>query len=176
MTSSDVSGTDVQGSDSDVAQQNAAIVQTIYSAFERRDIAAIVARLADDVVWTEPDNPWNPAAGTRHGHAGFLEWARVGSTSEEILSLDVRHLIADAHTVAVIGHTRCKALITGKTYDTDFVHLVTIRNRRVTRFQEFFDTYAAAEAFRSDQIPRPDPDAAQSGAVDEAHGRRARRT
>ena len=66
------------------------------------------------------------------------------------LSLDVDQLIADADTVAVIGHTRCKARMTGKTYETDFVHLVTIDNGRVTKFQEFFDTYAAAEAFRAD--------------------------
>jgi ketosteroid isomerase-like protein len=37
---------------------------------------------------------------------------------------------------------------TGKVYETDFVHLIDLRNGRVARFQEFFDTYAAAEAFR----------------------------
>ena len=31
---------------------------------------------------------------------------------------------------------------------TDFVHLIALRHGRVARFQEFFDTYAAAEAFR----------------------------
>lgn len=29
-----------------------------------------------------------------------------------------------------------------------FVHLVTIEGGKITRFQEFFDTYAAGEAFR----------------------------
>ena len=137
----------------DVAQENAAIVRAMYAEFARHDTATILARLADDVVWTEPDNPWNPAAGTRHGHAGFLEWARVGSASEEILSLDINRIIADADMVVVIGHTRCKARNTGKTYDTDFVHLVTLRNRQVCRFQEFFDTFAAAEAFWPASMP-----------------------
>jgi len=39
--------------------------------------------------------------------------------------------------------------IPGKVYESDFVHLVTLQSDRVTKFQEFFDTYAAGEAFRS---------------------------
>ncbi len=148
MTSRERIGFAVERSSPEAAKENAAIVQAMYAEFVRRDIAAILARLADDVVWAEPDNPWNPAAGTRHGHAGFLEWARVGSASEDILSLDVHQIIAEADTVVVVGHTRCKVRLTGTTYDTDFVHLVTLHNGRVSRFQEFFDTYAAAEAFR----------------------------
>jgi uncharacterized protein len=49
----------------------------------------------------------------------------------------------------VIGHTTCRAIPTGRTYETDFVHLVRLRDGKVVRFQEFFDTWAAAEAFRA---------------------------
>lgn len=148
MASSGMSDIAIERSRPEAAEENAAIVQAMYAEFARRDTSAILARLARDVVWAEPDNPLNPAAGTRHGHAGFLEWARVGSESEEILSLDVRQIMAETDTVIVIGHTQCKVRITGKTYDTDFVHLITLHNGQVSRFQEFFDTYAAAEAFR----------------------------
>ena len=34
-------------------------------------------------------------------------------------------------------------------YKTDFVHVVTFRDGKIARFQEFFDTYVAGEAFRS---------------------------
>lgn len=47
-----------------------------------------------------------------------------------------------------IGHTKCLAKPTGKTYDTDFVHLFTFREGKIIRFKEFFDTYIAGEAFR----------------------------
>jgi len=49
----------------------------------------------------------------------------------------------------VIGHMRCRARATGREYESDFVHLVTLRDGQSTRFQEFFDTYAAGEAFRT---------------------------
>jgi len=50
--------------------------------------------------------------------------------------------------VAVIGHTRCRVKSTAKMYETDFVHVVAFKQGRIARFQEFFDTFAAAEAFR----------------------------
>jgi uncharacterized protein len=127
---------------------NVKAVQQLYAAFDRRDIPAILAMLGPDVEWGEPPNPLNPAGGTRHGHEGFLEWLRIGRDAEEILLLEPRKFLQDADSVAVVGYTKCLAKPTGKIYATDFVHLVTFKEGEVTRFQEFFDTYAAAEAFR----------------------------
>jgi ketosteroid isomerase-like protein len=127
---------------------NIQTVQDLYSAFSRRDIAAVLAVLSPDVEWAEPDHPFNPCAGTRHGHAGFLEWARIGSQEEDILLLEPRLFLAGQDNIAVVGHTRCCAKSTGRIYETDFVHLVSFKDGQIVRFQEFFDTYAAGEAFR----------------------------
>lgn len=129
-------------------QANVETVQGLYAAFAKRDIPAIVAMLSPDVEWGEPPNPFNPAGGTRRGHEGFLEWIEIGRRSEDILLLEPRKMLVDEDSVAVVGFTRCRAIPTGKVYESDFVHLVTLESGRVTKFQEFFDTYAAAEAFR----------------------------
>jgi len=126
-----------------------AAVQQLYSAFRMGNVRAILDVLTDDVEWGEPENPFNPAAGTRRGHAGFLEWLRIGRESEEVLELEPRQFLSDGETVAVVGHTKCRARPTGRAYETDFVHLITFDGERIARFQEFFDTYAAAEAFRT---------------------------
>jgi ketosteroid isomerase-like protein len=128
--------------------QNIEIVKQVYEAFAKRDINAILNLLSPDVEWGEPDNPYNPAAGTRHGHKGFLEWLEVGRQSEEIVVLEPKKFLTDNDTVAVVGYTKCIAKPTGKSYETDFVHLVTLKDGKIIRFQEFFDTYAAVEAFR----------------------------
>ena len=120
----------------------------MYAAFAKRDINEILNMLSPEVVWEEPTNPFNPAAGTRHGKAGFLEWLKVGRQSEEILDLQSKQFLTDNDTVAVVGYTKCLAKSTGKSYETDFVHLVTLKDGKIIRFQEFFDTYAAAEAFK----------------------------
>jgi uncharacterized protein len=127
---------------------NITAVQGLYAAFRKGDIAAILPVLSADIEWGEPANPFNPAAGTRHGHAGFLEWLRLGKESEEILALEPRQFLSEGETVAVVGYTRCVAKRTGRTYETDFVHLITFQDGVIVRFQEFFDTYVAGEAFR----------------------------
>jgi ketosteroid isomerase-like protein len=128
--------------------KNIEIVKQVYEAFAKRNINAILNLLSPDVEWGEPENPFNPAAGTRYGHDGFLEWINIGRESEEILTLEPRKFLADNDSVAVVGYTKCLAKPTGKIYETDFVHLVTLKDGKVIRFQEFFDTYVAAEAFR----------------------------
>ena len=137
---------------SDLASTNVTLVQQIYAAFAKRDIQAILAMLSPDVEWGEPDNPFNPAAGTRHGHAGFLEWLNIGRQSEEILVLEPRQFLCDNDSVAVVGYTKCFAKPTDRSYETDFVHLVTFKNGKVIRFQEFFDTYIAGEAFKKEGV------------------------
>jgi len=125
------------------------VVQEVYAAFAKRDIKGMLAHLDPDVVWCEPENPFNPAAGTHRGHQGFLEWVQIGRTAEDIEVLEPTQLLTNDEAVAVVGHMRCRARQTGRVYESDFVHLVTFRDGKIVRFQEFFDTYAAGEAFRN---------------------------
>ncbi len=127
---------------------NIEIVKHLYSAFMNKDISAILGLLREDVEWGEPENPYNPAGGTRKGHTGFLEWINIGKDAEEILVLEPRQFLTDNDSVAVTGHMKCLAKPTGKVYESDFVHLVKIKNHKIQKFQEFFDTYIAGEAFR----------------------------
>jgi uncharacterized protein len=62
--------------------------------------------------------------------------------------LEPRKYLTDFDSVAVYGYIKCKAKKTGKIYESDSIHLSTIKNGQIVKFQEFFDTYAAGEAFR----------------------------
>ena len=126
------------------------VVEAAYRAFGARDIEALLALLSPDVEWGEPDNPLIPSAGTRHGIAGVVEWLQIGNQTEAILELEPQRFMVDGDTAAVIGHTKVVARPTGRTYDTAFIHLVTVADGKVVRFQEFFDTWIAAEAFRAE--------------------------
>ena len=132
----------------DSTVNNVSQVQKVYAAFLKRDFETILATLSHDIEWGEPANPFNPAAGTRYGHDGFLEWVQIGRDSEEILTLEPRKFLTDRDSVAVIGFTKCLAKSTNRVYETDFVHLFTFKDDKIIKFQEFFDTYLAAEAFR----------------------------
>ena len=127
---------------------NIELVQKLYFAFSKKDINTILSLLSEDVEWGEPENPFNPAGGTRKGHSGFLEWLYIGKESEDILVLEPKRFLTDSDSVAVIGYMKCLAKLTGKIYESDFVHLIVITNNKVSKFQEFFDTYIAGEAFK----------------------------
>jgi len=71
-------------------------VQGLYVAFAKGDVAALLAQLSPDVEWGEPENPFNPAAGTRRGHAGVLDWLRIGHAAEEIEVLTPQRFLTDA--------------------------------------------------------------------------------
>lgn len=43
---------------------------------------------------------------------------------------------------------KCLAKTTGKVYESDFIHWAEIKNNKIIKFQDFFDTYIAGEAFR----------------------------
>ena len=131
-----------------IQEENINVVKNLYAAFGTHDIKAIVELLSPEIEWGEPSNPYNPAGGTRYGHAGFLEWLNIGRQSEDILVLEPRKMLVDGDSVAVVGYEKCKAIPTGKVYESDFVHLVTLKSGKVTKFQEFFDTFVAGEAFR----------------------------
>lgn len=132
----------------DNTQDNIALVKSLYEAFFKKDINKILGLLHEEVEWGEPENPYNPAGGTRYGHKGFLEWITIGKNAEEILELSPKKFLTDAGSVAVYGHMKCKALKTQKIYESDFMHLVVLENQKIKKFQEFFDTYIAGEAFK----------------------------
>lgn len=129
-------------------QSNMGIVKELYSAFARKDINGMLAMLSEDIEWGEPENPYNPAGGVRKGHAGFLKWISIGRDAEDILVLEPERFLTDEYGVAVTGYMKCRVKNTGKVYESDFVHLVTIKDGKICRFIEFFDTYIASEAFK----------------------------
>ena len=96
------------------SEKNLASVKQLYDAFSRKDISTLLELLHDDVEWGEPENPYNPAGGTRKGHAGFLEWLNIGKNAEDILQLNPQRFLTDTDSVAVIGNMRCKAIKTQK--------------------------------------------------------------
>ena len=133
-----------------VSDKNIALVRSLYQAFERRDVPTMLSLLSPTIEWGEPPNPYNPAGGTRYGHEGFLEWVKIGNEAEEVLVLEPKEFLSNADAVAIVGFTKCRVRRSGAEYETEFVHVVNIKDGKVQRFREFFDTYAAGEAFRVD--------------------------
>jgi uncharacterized protein len=118
-------------------------IRRLYDAFAALDLDAIVAIVDPDVEISQTDElPWG---GTFHGHAGLAEF--FGKLREHITST-VTHaaVYAAGDRVVQAGRTAGTVNATGTTFDIDEVHLFTLRDGKVVRFEAFIDTPAMVAA------------------------------
>jgi ketosteroid isomerase-like protein len=128
--------------------ENIELVKSFYANVQAGNIDAVLALLSPDFELVYSGPPVIPSAGTWHGHDGFVGWAQAalqGHLPPE--SLNFEDFIAVGEKVVVPGHVSLRVKATGKTCETDFLHLFTARDGRLTSWRDFFDTFAVAQAY-----------------------------
>lgn len=125
------------------------LVQGLYAAFGRGDLPFILERLAPDVEWSHPRPAEIPWGGTRRGREAVAGFFAAIAGSVDVEDFDPRAFLSQEGTVVVVGHEAMRIRATGRCYATDWVHVWSIRDGRVVRFQEFTDTATVVEALRS---------------------------
>jgi ketosteroid isomerase-like protein len=129
---------------------NKALIQSLYAAFGRGDVPFILAHLADSVEWVSScDAPVIPWGGTRHGQNGALSFFTALGSNLDFERFEPLQYAADGDLVFVRGRTVAKVKGTGRRFDSEWVHVFTIANGQVARFQEFYDTAAIVAALRA---------------------------
>lgn len=129
---------------------NKALIQSLYAAFGRGDVPFILANLADSIEWVSTGDagaiPW---AGIRRGRQGTLSFFEALGSNLEFELFEPAQFAADGDLIFVRGRTVAKVKGTGRRFDSEWVHIFTIANGRITRFQEFYDTAAIVAAVRA---------------------------
>jgi len=126
---------------------NLAAVETLYEAFASGDMELAASVMAPDVQWHEAENyvfaDRNPYVGAQAVFAGVF-----GRTAEVFdgFSVEVGTLIGDGETVAMQGRYRAVATATGIEVNPQVVHWFTVRDGKITAFQQHVDTLAMARA------------------------------
>jgi ketosteroid isomerase-like protein len=129
---------------------NIAFVQSLYAAFGRGDIATIIDGLASDVDWDVNGRRRDyPLLGNWKGKAAVVKFFEGVAEHEEATDFSPREFFAAEDRVCVLGHYAWKIRKTGRTVASEWVHIFTIRNGKVAKFQEFNDTAVFAEAYRA---------------------------
>lgn len=123
-------------------------VQAVYAAFGRGDLAGVLDRLADDVTWQFTGDRAMPYTGTFRGRARVGEWFAAIPQVDAIQAFEPREFFSGPDHVTVLGWERTASTTTGKVFETEWVHVWSVRDGRVVRFWGMFDTEAAAAARR----------------------------
>lgn len=119
------------------------LVQRLYEAFGRGDVATLLSYVADDVEWELAVPAALAYGGRRTTRAQVAEFFAAIPRVDDIHQFEPREFIESADgNVTVLGWEKSTALDTGKDFETDWIHLFTVRDGKVTRWRGFFDTAA----------------------------------
>jgi ketosteroid isomerase-like protein len=129
-------------------QQNKDFVMEGYRLFQAGDIGSLLDRYHDDAQWIGPELDHVPYAGNFHGKQGIADFfAKLGAAAEVTRFVPTR-VVAEGDHVVVSGESSWVARATGRSYDSPWVHVFTMRDGKVARFESFYDTAAAERAFQ----------------------------
>lgn len=132
-------------------QQNTQIVKQAYDNFKSGDIEAVLSLVSEDADWRLPKVENMPQTGQRRGLEQITEFFSLLAETQEFSEFEPREFVAQGDRVVALGHYAWKAKETGRSFESDFVHVFTVRNSKITGFDEYFDTATAAAAFSKAQ-------------------------
>jgi len=128
---------------------NIALVQSLYAAFGRGDIATIGAAMAPDVDWEVVGRSSDyPTLGKRKGPQGVQEFFRQVGELQQATEFAPDEFHASGDIVFVTGHYAWTIKKTGRKTSADWIHMFTVKGGKVSKFREFTDTAQFAEAYR----------------------------
>ncbi len=127
---------------------NVDIVRSLYDAFARHDVDAVINAMQPDIELTTPASlPWSK--GEYHGHDGAL--AFFGSAAGTLIDTHVQadeFLDAGDHII-VHGRERAVVAATGESFDALFTHSYMLRDGKIARMRGVIDTAAILAAWKN---------------------------
>lgn len=130
-----------------MSQENLTATQEIFVQFGAGNIPGILALLDDDIVIEFYGPNTIPYAGTYRGKDEARQFFETVLSSVNINQFDPEEMLAAEDKVFVTGHLNLNAKSTGGVIDSDFVHVITLKNGKWLRFRDFMNTAEAVNAF-----------------------------
>lgn len=121
---------------------NVRIVQNMYEAFGKGDVAAVLGAMDQKIQWMEAEGflyaDGNPYIGPDAVASGVFQ--RV-QTDAENFAVTPSTFIADGDTVVALGRYTGRMRATGIGVDAAFAHVWQLRDGKVTNFHQYTDTH-----------------------------------
>ena len=128
---------------------NVKTIQSIYEAFIRGDIGAIVDNVADDVDWASDTNstaaPWY---GVRHGKDGVGSFFEAFGSTMEVDEFTPLVVAGTDDTVLAVVRFRARSRATGKAVDMTLHHYFRFRGAKIYYYRGTEDAPQVEAALR----------------------------
>jgi ketosteroid isomerase-like protein len=119
------------------------IVRNFYEKLKAGDAAGALALMAPEIEWITMWHYKVDGRGPERVAEGLFKPLMAEWTS---FALEPTEFIADGDTVVSLGHFNGVHGTTGKHAEARYAHVWIVRNGHVTRFRQYIDTLAIAEA------------------------------
>jgi ketosteroid isomerase-like protein len=132
---------------------NTTVIQEAFAAFARGDVAAILERIDDNVVWNGVygTNASVPTSGERRGKAAVAEFFKQVAEHVNFSTFEPKEFVASGDKVVALGHYAATTP-PGGSFDSDFAMVFALRNGKVVRFQEFSNSAAINAAYAAARV------------------------
>lgn len=128
--------------------KNKEIVKAIYEKFESDSPNEMFDYFSENIEWITPKLQNAPLGGTRRGIEAVKEFFQLLNDHEEITDFQALEFISEDKRVVVLGSYAATVRSTGAKLNSDWVHIYTVENGKITKFVEFYDNAAADRAYR----------------------------
>lgn len=127
-------------------EANRQLARRGYDMFMKGDIEGVIGLCADDIAWVSPRTEPIAFSGSFHGKAEVGRFFQLMAAAIEFEHFAPQCFIADGDKVAVSGVSRGKVLENGAKFDDAWVHIFTIQNGKIARFEQYNNSagYVAA--------------------------------
>jgi steroid delta-isomerase-like uncharacterized protein len=128
-------------------EANVGLVQSMYAAFGRGDIGAVVEFCAPGVDW-EVIGPARKLSlfGARRGTTEVEGYFRLADETYTFTEFSPENFIAGGDTVVALGHYSFTFKHNGRNVATEFAHVFTLRDGKVVKCRAFIDSAQMVEA------------------------------
>jgi ketosteroid isomerase-like protein len=131
------------------AAGNVEVVRALYAAFGKGDAAAIFATLDPAVVFEVHAPKTVPYGGAWSGLEGAKAFFGAIASSIDVLDFGADETFPSGDVVVAAGHETIRVKSTGNPLAHRWLHVFRLRDGKIVRFDEWFDSAAVTAAFLS---------------------------
>lgn len=132
-----------------MSQSDADVVQGIYDAFGRGDVAAILAALDENIEWRVPENL--PHGGDRSGRDDVGVFFQGIGENWDSLVLEIEDTVSGGGGGRVVVLARIHGMLRSTGEETGYTaaHVWTVRDEAPVRFEEYVNAPLTLPAARA---------------------------
>ena len=122
------------------------LVRSFYTKLKAGDVPGALGLMASDIEWTTMWHYKVDGRGPERVAEGLFKPLMAEWSS---FALEPSEFIVDGDTVVSLGRFTGVHGSTGKQTEAGYAHVWTVKDGKITRFRQYIDTLAIAEARRS---------------------------